>query len=120
MCLNQLNLLLSQASAPKDTAAIIVEPVLGEGGYVPAPPEFLHGLREICDTHGIMLIIDEVQCGFGRTGKNYCTEYSGVRPDILLSAKVRVPRSRITLYYIDWVSIELCIMLRRVWRMASR
>ncbi|PIL35804.1 hypothetical protein GSI_01464 [Ganoderma sinense ZZ0214-1] len=69
MCLNQLNLLLAQASAPKDTAAIIIEPVLGEGGM------------------GIMLIIDEVQCGFGRTGKNYYTEYSGVRPDILLSAK---------------------------------
>lgn len=87
MCLNQLNLLLSQSSAPKDTAAIIIEPVLGEGGYVPAPPEFLHGLREICDKHGIILIIDEVQSGFGRTGKNYYTEYSGVRPDILLSAK---------------------------------
>ncbi|EJF65549.1 acetylornithine aminotransferase [Dichomitus squalens] len=86
-CLNQLNLLLSQATAPKDTAAIIIEPVLGEGGYVPAPAEFLHGLREICDKHGILLIIDEVQCGFGRTGKHYYSEYSGIRPDILLSAK---------------------------------
>ena len=56
---------------------------------MPAPAEFLQGAREICDKHGILLIIDEVQCGFGRTGKNYYTAYSGVRPDILLTAKVR-------------------------------
>ena len=60
MCLNQLSLLLSQATNPKDTAAIIIEPVLGEGGYVPAPKEFLEGLRAVCDKHGILLIIDEV------------------------------------------------------------
>ena len=90
LCLNQLSLLLSQATNAKDTAAIIIEPVIGEGGYVPAPPEFLKGLREVCDEHGILLIIDEVQAGFGRTGKNYSIEYSGVRPDILLSAKVNV------------------------------
>ena len=88
MCLNQLSLLLSQATNPKDTAAIIIEPVLGEGGYVPAPKEFLEGLRAVCDKHGILLIIDEVQSGYGRTGKNYAIEYSGVRPDILLTAKV--------------------------------
>ncbi|KAL7281440.1 hypothetical protein ACG7TL_004753 [Trametes sanguinea] len=87
MCLNQLSLLLSQASAPRDTAAIIIESVLGEGGYVPAPPEFLKGLREVCDKHGILLIIDEVQSGYGRTGKNYAIEYSGVRPDIMITAK---------------------------------
>ncbi len=88
MCLNQLSLLLAQATTPKDTAAIIIEPVLGEGGYVPAPTELLQGLRDICDKHGILLIIDEVQSGYGRTGKNYFIEYSGVRPDILLTAKV--------------------------------
>ena len=90
MCLNQLHLLLAQASAPRDTAAIIIEPVLGEGGYVPAPKVFLEGLRAVCDQHGILLVIDEVQSGYGRTGKNYNIEYSGVRPDILLSAKVRI------------------------------
>lgn len=88
MCLNQLNLLFSQVTNPNDTAAIIIEPVLGEGGYVPAPAEFLQGLREVCDQHGILLIVDEVQAGFGRTGKTYAIEYSGVRPDILLTAKV--------------------------------
>lgn len=76
-----------QQSAPRDTAAIIIEPVIGEGGYVPAPPEFLEGVRKICDEHGILLIIDEVQSGFGRTGKNFNIEYSGVRPDILTCAK---------------------------------
>lgn len=86
-CLTQLELLLLQQTAPKDTAAIIIEPVLGEGGYVPAPVKFLQGLREVCDKHGIMLIIDEVQSGFGRTGKNFAIEYSGVRPDILTCAK---------------------------------
>ena len=86
--LYQLELLLAQQSAPSDTAAIIVEPVLGEGGYVPAPPEFLQGLREVCDKHGIMLIVDEVQCGLGRTGSYFAIEESGVRPDILVIAKV--------------------------------
>lgn len=86
-CLSQLSLLLSQQTAPRDTAAILIEPVLGEGGYVPAPPEFLRGLREVCDREGILLIIDEVQCGYGRTGKQFAIEYSGVRPDIMTIAK---------------------------------
>ncbi|KAK0470332.1 pyridoxal phosphate-dependent transferase [Desarmillaria tabescens] len=85
--LYQLEILLAQQSAPRDTAALIIEPVLGEGGYVPAPNEFLQGLREICDKHGIMLIIDEVQSGFCRTGTWFAVEPSGVRPDILISAK---------------------------------
>jgi len=85
--LYQLELLLAQQTAPSDTAAIIVEPVLGEGGYVPAPPEFLQGLRRVCDKHGIMLIVDEVQSGFGRTGSYFAIEESGVRPDILVIAK---------------------------------
>jgi 4-aminobutyrate aminotransferase len=87
--LYQLDMLLKQQSGPQDTAAIIVEPVLGEGGYVPAPSAFLRGLRDICDQHGILLIVDEVQCGFGRTGKNFYIENSGVKPDIMLVAKVR-------------------------------
>ena len=62
--------------------------MIGEGGYVPAPPSFLAGLREVCDKHGIMLIFDEVQSGFGRTGKYFATEYSGVRPDMMVMAKV--------------------------------
>jgi len=85
--LYQLELLLAQQTAPSDTAAIIVEPVLGEGGYVPAPPEFLQGLRKVCDEHGIMLIVYEVQSGFGRTGSYFAIEESGVRPDILVMAK---------------------------------
>ncbi|KAF8585939.1 hypothetical protein K439DRAFT_1632198, partial [Ramaria rubella] len=83
----QLDLVLSQQTRPQDTAAIIVETVLGEGGYVPAPPAFLRGLREVCDKHGILLIIDEVQCGFGRAGKYFAIEYSGVKPDIMIMAK---------------------------------
>ena len=88
LCLAQLDLLLKQQTAPRDTAAILVETVLGEGGYVPAPKEFLQGLREVCDKHGILLIIDEVQCGYGRAGKQFAIEYSGVRPDIMCIAKV--------------------------------
>lgn len=83
----QLRLTLQQQTSPSDTAAIILEPVLGEGGYVPAPPEFLHGLRKICDENNILLIADEVQSGMGRTGHMWFVEESGVRPDILVFAK---------------------------------
>jgi 4-aminobutyrate aminotransferase len=93
--LYQLELLLAQQSAPTDTAAIILEPVLGEGGYVPAPPAFLAGLRKVCDEHGIMLMVDEVQTGFGRTGKFFAVEYSGVTPDILIMAKVHFCHHRL-------------------------
>ena len=68
----QLELLLKQQSAPSDTACIIIEPVLGEGGYIPAPKGYLEGLRALCDKNDILLIIDEVQSGFGRTGKYLC------------------------------------------------
>lgn len=85
--LYQLELLLQQQTTPDDTAAILVEPVLGEGGYTPAPPSFLKGLREVADKHGLLLIFDEVQCGFGRTGKYFFSEYSGVVPDIMVVAK---------------------------------
>lgn len=84
----QLDLLLKQQTAPTDTAAIIIEPVLGEGGYVPAPAAYLQGLRAVCDQHNILLIVDEVQCGFGRTGKYFYIENSGVKPDIMTVAKV--------------------------------
>ena len=86
-CKKQLDLLLCGQTAPDETAAIIIEPVLGEGGYVPAPAAFLHHLREVCDTHGILLIMDEVQTGFGRTGKLFCFEHAGVKPDIIVMAK---------------------------------
>jgi len=86
-CLRELKLLLKSQTAPEETAAIVIEPVLGEGGYVPAPTAFLQSLREICDHYGILLVADEVQAGFGRTGKWFSIEYSGVVPDILVMAK---------------------------------
>ena len=86
-CLNGLRHLLKTQTAPDETACMVIEPVLGEGGYVPAPPSFLRGLREICDEHGILLVIDEVQSGFGRTGKVFASEHAGVRPDIMVMAK---------------------------------
>lgn len=73
--------------APEDCAAIIVEPVQGEGGFYPAPDEFLQALRTICDEHGIVLIADEIQSGFGRTGRFFCSEYAGVEPDLITTAK---------------------------------
>ncbi|RKT87988.1 4-aminobutyrate aminotransferase [Saccharopolyspora antimicrobica] len=85
--LAEFDQLLVTTSAPRDTAAIIVEPVLGEGGYLPAPPEFLTGLRERADRHGILLIVDEVQTGVGRTGRFWGHDHAGIRPDILITAK---------------------------------
>ncbi|MDH3219832.1 MAG: aminotransferase class III-fold pyridoxal phosphate-dependent enzyme, partial [Gammaproteobacteria bacterium] len=73
--------------APSDVAAILVEPVQGEGGFYPAPVEFLQALRALCDEHGILLIIDEVQSGFARTGKLFCSEYAGVEADLMTIAK---------------------------------
>ena len=72
---------------PDSVAAIIVEPLQGEGGFVVPPPDFLPALRRICDEHGILLICDEVQSGFGRTGRFFCVEHTGVRPDIMCVAK---------------------------------
>ncbi len=86
--LRELDYLLRTVSAPADTAAFMVEPVLGEGGYVPAPAGFLAGLRQRADEHGVLLILDEVQTGFGRTGRFWGHEHhGGVRPDILITAK---------------------------------
>ncbi len=73
--------------AAERVAAIVIEPVLGEGGFVPAPAAFLRGLRRIADRHGIVLVSDEIQSGFGRTGKMFAIEHSGVVPDLVLVAK---------------------------------
>ena len=73
--------------APTDVAAIIVEPIQGEGGFYSAPTEFLVALRELCDEHGIVLIADEIQTGFGRTGKMFNMEYANVEPDLITMAK---------------------------------
>ncbi len=86
-CLRELRHLLVTQTAPSETAAIIVEPVLGEGGYVVPPASFLQGLREVCDEHGILLIADEVQSGFGRTGRFFAVEHFDLRPDIMTMAK---------------------------------
>jgi 4-aminobutyrate aminotransferase/(S)-3-amino-2-methylpropionate transaminase len=73
--------------AAEAVAAIVIEPVLGEGGFVPAPPEFLRGLRHIADRHGIVFVCDEIQTGFGRTGTLFAIEAAGVVPDLILVAK---------------------------------
>ena len=73
--------------APCDVAAIVVEPVQGEGGFYAAPPEFLQALRTLCDKHGIVLVMDEIQTGFGRTGKMFSCEHAGVEPDLMTMAK---------------------------------
>ena len=86
-CLKQLDLLLKSQTAPSETAAIVIEPLLGEGGYVAAPTEFMQGLREVCDKHGILLIVDEVQSGFGRTGKFFGFEHADIEPDVIIMAK---------------------------------
>lgn len=86
-CLRELDHVLATQSAPADTAAIIVEPILGEGGYVPATEGFLEGLRERCDAHGMLLIVDEIQSGVGRTGRFWAHEHHDVRPDMVITAK---------------------------------
>jgi 4-aminobutyrate aminotransferase len=75
------------AAGADRVAAILIEPELGEGGYVPAPFEFLRALRALCDQHGIVLIADEVQCGYGRTGRMWCFEHAGIVPDVVCIAK---------------------------------
>ncbi|MBJ8345725.1 aspartate aminotransferase family protein [Antrihabitans sp. YC2-6] len=85
--LRELDHLLATVSSVPDTAAFIIEPVLGDGGYLPTPPRFLDGLRERADRHGILLILDEVQAGVGRTGKFWGHQYSSATPDIIVTAK---------------------------------
>jgi len=85
--LKELDHLLLSISSPADTAAFIIEPVLGDGGYIPTPPAFLQGLRERADRHGIVLILDEVQAGVGRTGKFWGHDWAGITPDVVITAK---------------------------------
>jgi len=85
--LKALDMLFKVDIAPSDVAAIIVEPVQGEGGFYPASTEFMRALRMLCDEHGIVLVADEIQTGFARTGKFFCCEYSGVEPDLMTVAK---------------------------------
>jgi 4-aminobutyrate aminotransferase len=79
--------LMTRLVSPEEVAAIVVEPVLGEGGYIVPPDGWLLALRELCDRHGILLVCDEVQSGMGRTGKMWAVEHTGVEPDILLAGK---------------------------------
>ena len=85
--LDDLRLAFTTRIAPESVAAIVIEPIQGEGGFVPAPAAYLKGLRELCDEHGIVLIADEVQTGFGRTGSLFAIEQSGVEPDLVCVAK---------------------------------
>lgn len=82
-----LDTLFNVTIAPTDVAAIIVEPVQGEGGFYPAPNEFLQALRSLCDEHGIVLIADEIQSGFARTGRFFSCEYANLEPDLITIAK---------------------------------
>jgi 4-aminobutyrate aminotransferase len=86
-CLRMLRHTLASQTAPGETAAMLIEPVLGEGGYVVPTPGFLAAVQEICNEHGILLIADEVQSGFGRTGKLFAFEHFGVEPDVVVMAK---------------------------------
>ncbi len=85
--LDYIRMLFERSVPPSDVAAILVEPIQGEGGYLVPPSGFLAGLRELCDTHGILLIFDEVQSGVGRTGRMFACEHDGVAPDIMTLAK---------------------------------
>ena len=85
--LRALERLFTTHVSPEHVAAIVFEPQQGEGGFLPAPPEFVEGLRRICDEHGIVLVADEVQTGFGRTGRMFAMEHFGVEADLLIVAK---------------------------------
>ncbi len=85
--LEHLDLVLSKLITPEEVAAILVEPIQGEGGYIIPPDSFLIALRELCDKHGILLMFDEVQSGMGRTGKMFAWQHSGVAPDVISLAK---------------------------------
>jgi 4-aminobutyrate aminotransferase / (S)-3-amino-2-methylpropionate transaminase / 5-aminovalerate transaminase len=85
--IDALESLFESEVSPTRVAAVVIEPVLGEGGFVPAPLDFLRRLRELTERHGILLIVDEIQTGFGRTGKFFAIEHSGVKPDLVAVAK---------------------------------
>ena len=86
-CLRELDHLFATQTSPAETAAMLIEPIQGESGYVPATNAFMQGLRERCDRHGILLMMDEVQAGNGRSGKYWGHEHFGVKPDVLITAK---------------------------------
>jgi 4-aminobutyrate aminotransferase len=86
-CLDELEFMLLSQTAPQETAAILIEPVLGEGGYVVPPAQYMAELRKLCDKHGILLIADEIQSGFGRTGRWFAQEHFNLVPDIVTVAK---------------------------------
>jgi 4-aminobutyrate aminotransferase len=86
-CLGHLEQLFATEVPPSGTAAFLIEPVQGEGGYIPAPAAFMRGLRDLADRHGILLIADEVQSGYGRTGRMWAFEHAAIVPDIVLVAK---------------------------------
>lgn len=117
--LEDIEYMLKTRTAPADTAAFLIEPVMvrklyyftymqGEGGYIPAPPQFLRGLKEIAKKHDILLIVDEVQSGWGRTGKFFAVEHSGVTPDIMIFAKGSLP-----LYSVH--IIRYCLRHASIW-----
>lgn len=85
--LASLERILKVEVAPEDVAAIVIEPVQGEGGFIPVDSEFMQDIRKLCDQHGILLIVDEIQSGFGRSGKLFAVEHSGVKPDLLVIGK---------------------------------
>lgn len=85
--LNELELMFKHEVTPGEVAAFLIEPVQGEGGYIPGSPEFLAAIRSIADEHGILLIVDEVQTGFGRTGDWFTSDIYGVRPDVIVLGK---------------------------------
>lgn len=86
-CIRQLKKMLKSQTAPEETACVVVEPVLGEGGYVVPPARFMRDLRAVCDEHGILLVADEIQSGLGRTGRFFAVEHFGIRPDVIIMAK---------------------------------
>jgi 4-aminobutyrate aminotransferase len=86
-CLAGLDRLLHTQTSPAEIAAVFLEPVLGEGGYLAAPAAFLRGVRDLCAEHGMLFVADEVQSGFGRTGTMFAVEQAGIEPDIIVMAK---------------------------------
>src|SRR5690606_30573103 len=82
-----IRMLFQRSVPPSEVAAMLIEPMQGEGGYLTPPDGFLAGLRALCDEHGILLIFDEVQSGIGRTGRMFASEHWGVQPDIMSLAK---------------------------------
>jgi 4-aminobutyrate aminotransferase/(S)-3-amino-2-methylpropionate transaminase len=86
-CIQQLEHAMIAQVDPSDAAAIVIEPVQGEGGYIPTPPRFLRRIRQLCDEHGMLMIADEIQTGFGRTGKLFAVEHYDIVPDLLVTGK---------------------------------